>query len=267
MSSRRSGRRSASGGCARSISPAPRRPGARATCCTTSASTPIAREALESFVALPPSTLEKRERLEQLRALEAGMRIDIALVDVAPLGVDTPEDLQRARETAGAREEEHHDEPSRKSPIRASRARIRTSPAPRIFPSIEPLPCATFEDAFAALRDGARRARHDPDREFDRRPGRRHSQSAAGLEPAHHRRDLSADPFPAARPAGRRDLRAAQRAQPCPRARPVPEDHPRARPEAGRRRRHRGLGARSGGGAAIARAPRWPPASPAKSTG
>ena len=56
------------------------------------------REALERFVALPPSPLELRERLEQLRALEAGMRIDIALVDVAPLGVDTPEDLARARE-------------------------------------------------------------------------------------------------------------------------------------------------------------------------
>ena len=56
------------------------------------------REALRRFVALPPSPLERRERLEQLRALEAGMRIDIALVDVAPLGVDTPEDLERARE-------------------------------------------------------------------------------------------------------------------------------------------------------------------------
>jgi 3-deoxy-manno-octulosonate cytidylyltransferase (CMP-KDO synthetase) len=56
------------------------------------------REALERFVAMAPSTLEKRERLEQLRALEAGMRIDIALVDVAPLGVDTHEDLTRARE-------------------------------------------------------------------------------------------------------------------------------------------------------------------------
>ena len=56
------------------------------------------REALERFVALPPSPLELRERLEQLRALEAGMRIDIALVDVAPLGVDTAEDLERARE-------------------------------------------------------------------------------------------------------------------------------------------------------------------------
>ena len=56
------------------------------------------RGALARFVALPPSPLELRERLEQLRALEAGMRIDIALVDVAPLGVDTPDDLRRVRE-------------------------------------------------------------------------------------------------------------------------------------------------------------------------
>jgi 3-deoxy-manno-octulosonate cytidylyltransferase (CMP-KDO synthetase) len=55
------------------------------------------RSALARFVALPPSPLERRERLEQLRALEAGMRIDIALVDAAPLGVDTPHELARAR--------------------------------------------------------------------------------------------------------------------------------------------------------------------------
>jgi 3-deoxy-manno-octulosonate cytidylyltransferase (CMP-KDO synthetase) len=55
------------------------------------------REALERFVKLPPSTLEKRERLEQLRALEAGMRIDVALVSSVPLGVDTPEELEKAR--------------------------------------------------------------------------------------------------------------------------------------------------------------------------
>jgi 3-deoxy-D-manno-octulosonate cytidylyltransferase len=55
------------------------------------------RSALERFVALPPSPLESRERLEQLRALEAGMRIDVAIVDAVPLGVDTPEDLERAR--------------------------------------------------------------------------------------------------------------------------------------------------------------------------
>jgi 3-deoxy-manno-octulosonate cytidylyltransferase (CMP-KDO synthetase) len=55
------------------------------------------RAALERFVRLPPSALERRERLEQLRALEAGMRVDIALVDVAPLGVDTQAELERAR--------------------------------------------------------------------------------------------------------------------------------------------------------------------------
>jgi 3-deoxy-manno-octulosonate cytidylyltransferase (CMP-KDO synthetase) len=55
------------------------------------------RAALERFVALPPSENEKRERLEQLRALDAGMRIDIALVGSVPLGVDTPEDLDKAR--------------------------------------------------------------------------------------------------------------------------------------------------------------------------
>jgi len=56
------------------------------------------RKALARFVALPPSPLEKREKLEQLRALEAGMRIDIMLADTVPGGVDTVEDLERARE-------------------------------------------------------------------------------------------------------------------------------------------------------------------------
>ena len=55
------------------------------------------RAALTRFIALPPAPLESRERLEQLRALEAGMRIDAAVVDTVPLGVDTPEDLMRAR--------------------------------------------------------------------------------------------------------------------------------------------------------------------------
>jgi 3-deoxy-manno-octulosonate cytidylyltransferase (CMP-KDO synthetase) len=55
------------------------------------------RQALGHFVALPPSELEKREKLEQLRALEAGMRIDVAKIDAVPLSVDTPEDLARAR--------------------------------------------------------------------------------------------------------------------------------------------------------------------------
>lgn len=54
------------------------------------------REALARFVALPPSPLEVREKLEQLRALEAGMTIEVALVDTVPLGVDTPADLEKA---------------------------------------------------------------------------------------------------------------------------------------------------------------------------
>ena len=59
------------------------------------------RASLEKFVALPPSPLEKREKLEQLRALEAGMRIDVAVVDAVPLGVDTPETLAKARKHYG----------------------------------------------------------------------------------------------------------------------------------------------------------------------
>jgi 3-deoxy-manno-octulosonate cytidylyltransferase (CMP-KDO synthetase) len=55
------------------------------------------RAALQRFVELPPSPLELRERLEQLRALEAGMRIDVAIVGSVPLGVDTPEELTQAR--------------------------------------------------------------------------------------------------------------------------------------------------------------------------
>lgn len=55
------------------------------------------RRALERFVRLPPSPLERQEKLEQLRALEAGMRIDITIVDTVPRGVDTPADLETAR--------------------------------------------------------------------------------------------------------------------------------------------------------------------------
>jgi 3-deoxy-manno-octulosonate cytidylyltransferase (CMP-KDO synthetase) len=55
------------------------------------------RSALARFAALPRSPWEKRERLEQLRALEAGMRIDVTLVDEAPISVDTPADLEHAR--------------------------------------------------------------------------------------------------------------------------------------------------------------------------
>ncbi len=55
------------------------------------------RRALARFVGLPPSPLERREKLEQLRALEDGMRIDVTIVDHVPFGVDTPDYLERAR--------------------------------------------------------------------------------------------------------------------------------------------------------------------------
>lgn len=61
------------------------------------------RAALARFISLPPSPLEQRERLEQLRALENGMRIDAIEVAEVPLGVDTPEDLERAWEMLRAR--------------------------------------------------------------------------------------------------------------------------------------------------------------------
>jgi len=61
------------------------------------------REALARFVKLPASTLERRERLEQLRALEAGMRIDVALTSNAIFGVDTPEHLEKARRLLASR--------------------------------------------------------------------------------------------------------------------------------------------------------------------
>jgi 3-deoxy-manno-octulosonate cytidylyltransferase (CMP-KDO synthetase) len=59
------------------------------------------RAALERFVKLKPSANERRERLEQLRALDAGMRIDVMLVKGVPLGVDTPEELAKARKMLG----------------------------------------------------------------------------------------------------------------------------------------------------------------------
>ena len=55
------------------------------------------RQALERFISLPPSVLEQQEKLEQLRALEGGLRIDVTIVDTVPRGVDTPADLENTR--------------------------------------------------------------------------------------------------------------------------------------------------------------------------
>src|SRR4029079_12985950 len=73
------------------------------------------RAALERFVSLQPSPLELREKLEQLRALEAGMRIDVTVVDTVPLGVDTPADLDTARRIlakGGVSDKRRHDQSS-----------------------------------------------------------------------------------------------------------------------------------------------------------
>jgi 3-deoxy-manno-octulosonate cytidylyltransferase (CMP-KDO synthetase) len=63
------------------------------------------RKALARFVGLPPSPLERREALEQLRAIEAGLRIDVSIIDHVPRGVDTPQDLDRARVALGGQAE------------------------------------------------------------------------------------------------------------------------------------------------------------------
>jgi 3-deoxy-manno-octulosonate cytidylyltransferase (CMP-KDO synthetase) len=156
------------------------------------------RAALERFVALPPSPLEQQEKLEQLRALEAGMRIDITIVDSVPRGVDTPADLETAREywqKLSLKRRRQEDDMTKKLKIAfqgepGANSHIAIVEA---YPDAEPLPCATFEDALArSPRRG--RSRHDPDREFGRRPGRRHPSSAAGLRPVHRRRMVSADP-------------------------------------------------------------------------
>jgi 3-deoxy-manno-octulosonate cytidylyltransferase (CMP-KDO synthetase) len=59
------------------------------------------RAALERFVKLPPSAGEQREKLEQLRALDAGMRIDVMVIQRALFGVDSPEQLDKARALLG----------------------------------------------------------------------------------------------------------------------------------------------------------------------
>ena len=117
------------------------------------------RAALERFVALPPSPLEKQEKLEQLRALEAGMRIDVTIVDTVPRGVDTPADLETARATILAKSLS----PAAKRRRMTKKLKIAFQGEPganshiaivEAYPDAEPLPCATFEDALAAISSG-----------------------------------------------------------------------------------------------------------------
>ena len=133
------------------------------------------RADLERFAALPPSPLEQRERLEQLRALEAGMSIGVALVDTVPLGVDTPADLERARALFGRRNggtqltaepDRWISRPTRSAPASAPERRgassSRASPAPiRISPAARP---ARIYEAAAGrlLRGRVRRGARGP---------------------------------------------------------------------------------------------------------
>ncbi len=107
------------------------------------------RAALERFVALPPSPLEVRERLEQLRALEAGMRIDAEIVDAVPLGVDTAYQLEEARRAfrPAAR--------TGRIAFQGERGANSDMACQTMYPGLEPLPCPSFEDAFAAVQNGA----------------------------------------------------------------------------------------------------------------
>ena len=124
-------------GCARSISPAPPRPGARGRSTITSGSMPIAARRWSASCRCRRRALERRERLEQLRALEAGMRIDAEIVQTVPLGVDTPDDLERAREQFCRNDKGRTHAPKRPTgyPSRASPAPIPTPPAATCFPA------------------------------------------------------------------------------------------------------------------------------------
>ena len=147
----------AAGACARSISPAPPRPAGEGPLYHHIGIYAYRRAALERFVALPPCALEKREKLEQLRALEAGMRIDVAIVDEVPLGVDTPDDLERrARRARRATHEQGRSCAKTRRRSRASRAPIPHIACREVFPDCEPVPCA---DLRGLLRRRSRRAR------------------------------------------------------------------------------------------------------------
>ena len=116
------------------------------------------RAALERFVALPPSPLEQRERLEQLRALEAGMRIDVALTQNPIFGVDT---RRASGKGAGAGCAALTTQELASYGHRMSKLKIAFQGEPgansdiaarEAYPGCEPMPCATFEDALPRSR-------------------------------------------------------------------------------------------------------------------
>ena len=126
------------------------------------------------------------------------------------------------------------------------------------YPDAEAVPCATFEDAFAALTLGRRRSRHDPDRELGRRPRRRHPSPDAELQAAHRRRAFHAGAASVAGVEGR-DARRPSRRSRATSMRSASAARSSASSASGRgRRRYRGLGARDRRSAATRPAPRSP---------
>ena len=117
------------------------------------------RAALERFVT-SPFELERHEKLEQLRALEAGMRIDVTIVGTVPLGVDTPADLETARALWKKPERliqgahDHDNDKNDKIAFQGEPGANSHIAIAEAYPDAEPLPCPTFEDALAAISSG-----------------------------------------------------------------------------------------------------------------
>ena len=211
---------------------------------------------------LPPSPLERREKLEQLRALEAGMRIDVAhrrqraarrrYARGPGRGARAPRRITCGRtvpsrctltRTVGVRTGTGHDGTQEdRLPGRAGREL-----PPRAARGLSGLRGGALRDLRGRLRrDQHRRGRtrHDSDRELGRRPRRRYPPPDAAFGPAHRRRAFHAGAASTAGAEGR-DARGHQDGRkPRPRARPVPQGDPQARHQAGGRRRHRRLRAR-----------------------
>ena len=169
--------------CAPSISPAPPRPYGEGPLYHHIGLYAFRRPALERFVKLPPSPLEKREKLEQLRALEAGMRIDVAIVDYG---------AARRRHAGGFGARARHAigtvmKRRKKIAFQGEAGANSHIACIQAYPSYEPLPCPTFEDAFAAVRTGRADSGDDPDRQFGGRAGRRHPPPDAEVRAAHRR--------------------------------------------------------------------------------
>ena len=159
------------------------------------------REALESFVALPPSPLEEREKLEQLRALEAGMSIAVARVDSAPLSVDTPADLGKSPRRSCR--DSSHLQKAKRIAFQGEPGAYANLAAREAVPHAQAIPKPTFEDAIEAAKSGDTDLVHHSGGKFADRPHRRHPSPVAGFGPAYRGRAFPAHPSSIAGPEGR----------------------------------------------------------------